>query len=150
MLDMILSKVLLPEPLRPTMPKNSPCLTSKDTPPSASRLRKLVRRKGWRASSLSAEILWSGMLNDFLTSWTETTTGASGEILLGFASVTSAPVQQIQNLVHGFCVEGFVPATTPLYGRSCCPGIAIITQADRTAQCLDEGTDVRGDGIDIR
>ncbi len=32
MLDMILSSVLLPEPLRPTIPKNSPFLTSKETP----------------------------------------------------------------------------------------------------------------------
>jgi hypothetical protein len=53
MLDMILSSVLLPEPLRPTMPKNSPERTSKLTSSTACRTSKERELNGCSARSLS-------------------------------------------------------------------------------------------------
>jgi hypothetical protein len=77
MLAMIFSSVLLPDPLRPTMPKNSPRWTSKDTPRSTCCSRKVVRRNGCTARSLSESTRCSGTRNVFSTSRTSITTGRS-------------------------------------------------------------------------
>src|SRR6266513_5022573 len=63
MLAMILSRVLLPDPLRPTIPKNSPRWMSNDTSRSAWSSRCSTRVKGWIARSLSVSTRCSGILN---------------------------------------------------------------------------------------
>src|SRR6478735_68372 len=78
MLDMIFSSVLLPEPLRPTMPKNSPWWTSKVTSCSAVSCRYSRRRSGCSARSLKLSIGCSGMRKALPTSRTSITTGPSG------------------------------------------------------------------------
>src|SRR6478672_4833284 len=78
MLDMIFSSVLLPEPLRPTMPKNSPWWTSKVTSRSAMSCRYSRRRSGCSARSLKLSIGCSGMRKALPTSRTSITTGPSG------------------------------------------------------------------------
>src|SRR4051794_1529699 len=77
MLDMILSRVLLPEPLRPTIPKNSPLRTSNDTPCSARSSRYSMRVNGWVTRSLSESIRCLGTRNDLSIPRTSITTGAS-------------------------------------------------------------------------
>src|SRR4051812_13936388 len=47
------SSVLLPEPLRPTTPKNSPAATLNETSRSAWKESYCVRRRGWSTLSLS-------------------------------------------------------------------------------------------------
>src|SRR5437764_13766477 len=69
---MHLSSVLLPEPFRPTMPKNSPGGTANETSLSASKRSWPVRRKGWSARSFSVWICSRGMLKVFDTPSTTT------------------------------------------------------------------------------
>src|SRR5215212_8191563 len=76
MLARILSSVLLPDPLRPTMPKNSPCRTSKDTPRRACSTRYWGRASGWTTRSLNESMRWIGILKAFSTPSTSMTTGA--------------------------------------------------------------------------
>ena len=71
---MHLRSVLLPEPLRPTMPKNSPFSTEKETPRSASRWSTSRLRKGWRTRSLSVWVASCGRRNAF---WASTTVTAA-------------------------------------------------------------------------
>src|SRR4051794_20783279 len=59
--------VLLPEPLRPTMPKNSPRSTENVTSRTASNWSKVRRRNGWSARSLMVCICSCGRLNCLLT-----------------------------------------------------------------------------------
>ncbi len=75
MLAMIFSRVLLPEPLRPTMPKNSPLWTSKDTSRSAWSSRVEIFRSGWVTRSLSVSIRWSGTMKVLLSPRASSTTG---------------------------------------------------------------------------
>ena len=76
MLASSLSSVLLPDPLRPTMPKNSPWRISKETPSSACSWRKSREEKGRTMRSFSESTLWVGMRKDFSRSRTSIATGA--------------------------------------------------------------------------
>ena len=76
MLDMIFSSVLLPEPLRPTIPRNSPWWTSNETSRSARCSRYSIRRSGCVARSLNESTRWVGMRNVFSTPRTSMTTGS--------------------------------------------------------------------------
>src|SRR5437764_1826595 len=69
---MHLSSVLLPEPFRPTMPKNSPGGTANETSLSASKRSWPARRSGWSARSFSVWICSRGMLKVFDTPSTTT------------------------------------------------------------------------------
>src|ERR1700729_790407 len=62
-----LSSVLLPEPLRPAMPKNSPRLTSKEMSLKAEKDWWLERRSGCRAVSLTVCVRSSGTRKVLLT-----------------------------------------------------------------------------------
>src|SRR5688572_9938178 len=64
------SRVLLPEPLRPTMPKNSPSGMSKLTSSSARRTSEPVRRNGCRARSFRVCTRSCGRTNCLVTSST--------------------------------------------------------------------------------
>src|SRR3954452_16014301 len=55
----------LPEPLRPTMPKNSPLGIANETPLRTFSSSYSLRRKGWRARSLSVCTWCFGMRNVF-------------------------------------------------------------------------------------
>src|SRR3954465_11488782 len=77
------SSVLLPEPLRPTIPKNSPFGTTNETSSRAWRRSKRARLKGWTARSLSVETFSWGSRKAFETPST-TTAGA-----LSCAAVTA-------------------------------------------------------------
>ena len=72
-----LSSVLLPEPLRPTMPKNSPCSTENETSRTATNSLNELRRNGCSARSLSVCICSSGRRNRLLTPST-TMAGVAG------------------------------------------------------------------------
>src|SRR4051794_18501511 len=72
---MHLSSVDLPEPLRPTMPKNSPCATSNDTPRSACRSSCPDESKGCRTRSLRVLTRRWGRRKVFET-WFTVTVGA--------------------------------------------------------------------------
>src|SRR3954466_13605511 len=85
---MHLSSVLLPDPLRPTMPKNSPCGIVKPTPLSTFSSSYSVRRKGWRARSLSVWTWCLGMRKVF--SSPSTSMAAGGRVRDG--SAAPAPV----------------------------------------------------------
>src|SRR5680860_428356 len=78
MLARIFSRVLLPEPLRPTMPKNSPRSISKEMPSSARSSRKSRPEKGCTARSLSESTRWTGIRKDFFRSSTWIASGTSG------------------------------------------------------------------------
>src|SRR5215210_2943931 len=69
---MHLSNVLLPEPLRPTIPKNSPAPTSNDTPLSARKVSCSERRRGCSARSLNVWTRSLGSENVFETPSTTT------------------------------------------------------------------------------
>src|SRR3954453_12725637 len=75
------SSVDLPEPLRPTTPKNSPFSTENDTSCSACRTSLRDRRKGCRARSLSVWLTSRGISNFFETSSTTTAFTASNLVL---------------------------------------------------------------------
>ena len=70
--------VLLPQPLRPTIPKNSPRRTSKDTSCSACSRSKLRRRSGCTIRSLSVWICSRGRRNCLETPSTLTATSSGG------------------------------------------------------------------------
>src|SRR6185369_12721319 len=61
MLARIFNSVLLPEPLRPTMPKNSPLRTSKEITSRAFSSRKSRPAKGRTRRSLNESTRWVGM-----------------------------------------------------------------------------------------
>src|SRR5436305_1443256 len=67
MLARIFSSVLLPDPLRPTIPKNSPWWTSNDTSLSARSSRYFSRVNGCVTRSLSVSIRCSGIRKDLET-----------------------------------------------------------------------------------
>src|SRR5256886_768085 len=99
---MHLSSVLLPEPLRPTMPKNSPPRTAKETSLRASKRSNPVRRSGWSARSFSVWTCSRGMLNVFDTPSTTTAGAPSVEPLTGrnvavagYASVSLAQPSEL-------------------------------------------------------
>src|ERR1700741_583375 len=77
MLARIFSSVLLPEPFWPTMPKNSPLRTSKETSRSARSWRYSARLKGCVARSFNVSTRCSGTLNALLTPRASIATGAS-------------------------------------------------------------------------
>ena len=84
MLASIFSRVLLPEPLRPTMPKNSPWWISKETPSSARSSRTSPAENGCTTRSLSESTRWVGMRNVFFRSRASIASGApasSGGVL---------------------------------------------------------------------
>ena len=72
---MIFSSVLLPEPLRPTIPKNSPWWTSNEMSRSARCSRYSTRRNGCVARSLNESTRCSGIRNVFSTPRASITTG---------------------------------------------------------------------------
>ena len=78
MLASSFSRVLLPDPLRPTMPKNSPCLTSNETPSSARRIRTSLEANGWTIRSLTESTRCVGILKVFSRSRASIARGASG------------------------------------------------------------------------
>src|ERR671936_1677340 len=71
------SSVDLPDPLRPTMPKNSPRSTAKETPCSARSSSCPARRNGCSASSLSVCTCSRGIRNALETSSATTAGGAA-------------------------------------------------------------------------
>src|SRR5919202_2626271 len=75
------SSVLLPEPLRPTIPKNSPGCTENDTSRSATMSDPPRRRSGCSARSLSVCTRSLGMKKRFATPSTRTAGSASGAAL---------------------------------------------------------------------
>ena len=82
MLARIFSRVLLPDPLRPTMPKNSPSWMSNETSCSARRMRCSRRANGCVARSLSESTCCSGIRNVLLTPRASTTIGRSAMLLV--------------------------------------------------------------------
>src|SRR4051812_49039744 len=76
MLARILSSVLFPDPLRPTMPKNSPRRTSKEMPCRAWRSQYSWRSNGWTALSLKLVFRFLGIRNDLWMSTASMATGA--------------------------------------------------------------------------
>src|SRR5215218_8566565 len=66
------SNVDLPDPFRPTIPKNSPGSTANETPRSACSSSERPRRNGCSARSLSVWTRSRGIRNDLLTSFTST------------------------------------------------------------------------------
>src|SRR5262245_38789161 len=85
-----LSSVLLPLPLRPTIPKNSPALTSKLTSFSASSSSYVLDAKGCRARSLSVVYCWCGRRKLLLTARTATALGALARRLARRSAVSGA------------------------------------------------------------
>src|ERR1700751_6006993 len=73
------SSVLLPLPLRPTMPKNSPCAISTLTSWTAFSSSYSVLRNGCSTRSLSVEYCWWGSRNVLLTPLTDTAVARVGE-----------------------------------------------------------------------
>jgi len=67
------SKVLLPLPFRPAIPKNSPGATANDTSCSASKVRLLTFLRGCSARSLSVCRISSGTVKVFDTDRAATT-----------------------------------------------------------------------------
>src|SRR3954467_15760583 len=84
-----LSRVDLPDPLRPTTPKNSPFSTENDTSRSGSRISLRGRRNGCSARSLSVWMTSCGISNSFETP--STTTAFTGSNLL-IPKVASVPL----------------------------------------------------------
>src|SRR3954470_4508175 len=78
--------VLLPDPLRPTVPKNSPGAISQLTPCSASSRSKLGRRSGCRTRSLIVERCSCGIRNVLLTSRT-----LMAELLIAWSARIAVP-----------------------------------------------------------
>ena len=70
--------VLLPLPLRPTIPKNSPLPTLSETSCSASRRSKLRRRSGCTTRSFSVWTCSCGRRKAFETPSTLTATSSGG------------------------------------------------------------------------
>src|SRR5918994_6334846 len=77
MLARIFSRVLLPEPFRPTIPKNSPRRRSNEIPRRAWSWRYSMRANGCTARSLNEVMRWLGIRNAFSTPLASITTGAS-------------------------------------------------------------------------
>src|SRR3954471_10412782 len=84
---MSLSSVDLPEPLRPTTPKNSPFCTENDTSCSACSVSLRARRNGCSARSLSVWLTSCGISNFFETPSTTTEFTASNLPIRIVASV---------------------------------------------------------------
>ena len=78
MLASSFSSVHLPEPLRPTMPKNSPWRISKEMPSSARSSRYSRPANGWTARSFSESTRWVGIRKALWRSSTRIAGGASG------------------------------------------------------------------------
>ena len=72
------SSVLLPLPLRPTMPKNSPWRTSKETSRKASSSLWRALARGCRMRSLSVVACWCGIEKVFESESTATAAGRLG------------------------------------------------------------------------
>src|SRR5437764_10730612 len=104
---MHLSRVLLPDPLRPTIPKNSPCGTANDTFFSASSRSGPGRLNGWGARSLRVWTCSRGIVNVFDTPSTTTAGTPSGEPLTGrnvaLGPPASAPLAQTFELAPDAC-----------------------------------------------
>src|SRR5215210_3177125 len=73
-----LSRVLLPDPLRPTMPKNSPSATWNEMSRSATSSSTSMRRSGCSARSLSVMTCWRGTRNVLLRPTTSTAAWGCG------------------------------------------------------------------------
>src|SRR6478672_9360148 len=78
MLASSFSSVLLPEPLRPTMPKNSPWRISKETPSRARSSRYSRAANGRTTRSLSESTRWVGMRKDLCSPSTWIASGSLG------------------------------------------------------------------------
>src|SRR3954452_2075672 len=87
MLASSFSNVLLPEPLRPTMPKNSPWRISNEIPSSARSSRWPRAANGWTTRSLSESTRLVGIRNDLWRSWTS----------IAAAVISSAAIRRQRN-----------------------------------------------------
>src|SRR3954470_1552992 len=85
------SSVDFPEPLRPTMPKNSPSSTANETASSAWSFSWPIRRNGWSARSLSVWTRSCGRRNDFETPSTATAGRAGLGTALGYPRHAAPP-----------------------------------------------------------
>src|SRR5918996_2005238 len=130
MLASSLSSVVFPHPLRPTIPKNSPSATSKETSRSASRCLYSTRRRGCSARSFTVSTRWVGTRNRFCRSRTS-------------IAFRRCPITLIRPLGHGQegchaahhrLVQGRVPIGAPVDCRSSNPALEV-PDADH---CLPE------------
>src|SRR3954447_11676745 len=95
------SSVLLPLPLRPTMPKNSPLAISKLTSWTAFSSLYSVERKGCRTRSLSVEYCWWGSRNVLLTPCTEIAGASVGaQVVAGAESREIVVVKGLENATN--------------------------------------------------
>src|SRR6188472_2630449 len=90
MLARILRSVLFPEPFRPTMPKNSPRLTSNETSRRARSTRYSGRASGWTARSFRESIRCVGIRNVFWTPRASIESGRSCRSIERLAASCSA------------------------------------------------------------
>src|SRR4051794_26409841 len=118
----IFSSVLLPEPLRPTMPKNSPSRTSKLMSRSARSSRCSTRAHGRVTRSLSESIRWSGMRKVLLTPRASMTTDAS----IRLAQITGA----IRTLRRPVIAFGAAITKPDVYRRHARRGIDLVAGPD--------------------
>src|SRR5919199_2985237 len=88
------SSVLLPEPLRPTIPKNSPGCTENETSRSATMSDPPRRRSGCSARSLSVCTRSLGMKKRFATPSTRTAGSASGAALTRDEASAAPPARR--------------------------------------------------------
>src|SRR5947199_9160796 len=99
-----LSNVDLPEPLRPTMPKNSPGSIANDTLSSASKRSEPLRLNGCSARSFSVCTRSWGTWNVFDTQSTMTAVTAS----LTAGKVPSAPARAYERQPDGHGARNFL------------------------------------------
>src|SRR5918997_244240 len=105
--------VLLPEPLRPTIPKTSPARTSKLTPRSACRTSKRWRLPGCSTRSFSVLTRSCGSRNVLSTAAALTATSSAGTPLTWgrVASAQMAEALQVPALPLGVNLAGYLDAT---------------------------------------
>src|SRR5215218_234004 len=105
--------VLLPEPLRPTIPKTSPARTSKLTPRSACRTSKRWRLPGCSTRSFSVLTRSCGRRNVLATAAALTATSSAGTPLTWgrVASAQMAEALQVPALPLGVNLAGYLDAT---------------------------------------
>ena len=80
------NSVLLPLPLRPTIPKNSPWAISREMSLTACSSSYSVERNGCSARSFSVEYCWWGSRKVLLTFSTEIAAGPMGAVASGMAA----------------------------------------------------------------
>src|SRR5215210_6280943 len=125
MLAMTLSSVLLPEPLRPTTPKNSPLRTSKLTSRSAWRSRYSIRARGCTARSLNELIRCLGIRNRLWIPCASMTTGSPMPLS------QSTRVEQGEDSARDLVVQRGLPVPAPADGGAGSPCLVLVDPADR-------------------